>query len=312
MMEWLRQQPDTSSQPQMGDDSVLNLLETLKVKHIVLGDPETFLLTTFAMLQQSHSIGIASRWAKPSFSLMYPGTDKPPLILSEDNQFSSALVITISGQEYLSAASRDGIHLWNLANNTSKVVYKFREQKDWLLCAIDERTVACVSEPPSSGHHLSEIYILNTDKEKFNLSGTLWVKVDRRIIDMCHVKTTDGTACLIQSAIGPAGFIQCVEMVGGKVHWQLGTQQITELFTPLNICTDGNIIYVCDVGNIKLHLLSVDDGAVVTSISLYSFGIRFPICVRLQGELLYVGHELEKTYCISKFAKPSAVSSIDM
>ena len=311
-MEWIKQQPDANSQIEMEDPSALNLLETLNVKHIKLESPETFLSTTFAMSQQSHSFGIASRGAKPSFSIMYPGTDKAPLVLSRDGQFSSALDITIAGQEYLVASSKEDIHLWNLANNTSSVVYKFKEQKDWHICVIDERTIACVAELPTSGRHFSNIYILNTDSEKFNLNSKIPMRAEGTITDICYVKTTDHISCLILSK-PVSGLIQSLEMVGGKVHWQLSMQQMGQSFHPFSICTDGNIVFVADVGNIKLYLLSVDDGAVITSISLVPFGIRFPICVRLQGELLYVGYELQKeTYCISKFTKPSPVSGLDM
>ena len=165
-----------------------------------------------------------------------------------------------------------------------------------------------------SSNGFSEIYILNTDSQKFSLSGIIPLKAGEIITGMCYVKTTDGTPCLILSAIQPAGFIQCVEIIGGKVRWQLGVQQMGESFTPLNICTDGNIIFVAEVSSAKLHMLSLDGGEVIMSISLHPFGIDIPICIRLQGEHLYVGHMDEKreAYCINKFTKPKTASSIDM
>ena len=108
---------------------------------------------------------------------------------------------------------------------------------------IDERTVACVAEGSSSdGSH--KIYILNTDSEKFTLSSTLLLKVAGDITDMCHVRTTDGTPCLLLSSPFSGVFIQCVEMVGGKVRWQLDKQQMVELFCPWSICTDGSTVFV--------------------------------------------------------------------
>ena len=310
-MEWLRQQPDTSTEPEIGDTSALNLFETLNVKHIEVQRPERFMLTTFAMSQQSDSIGIASALAKPSLSVMYHGTDKPPLILSRDDLFTATVVITISAEEYLAATFKESIHLRNLATNTSRVVFKFMERDDWRLCVINERTVACVAEQPGVDGY-SKIYTLNTGSEKFNLSSTLRVKAGRGITDICFVKTADGTSCLILCKPLP-GLIESVEMVGRKVRWQLGMQQMGTSFNPWSICTDGIIIFVADAGSIKLHLLSVNDGSVVTSINLYRFGIYLPTCVRLQGELLYVGHKEQKErYCITKFAKPRAVSGIDM
>ena len=133
------------------------------------------MLTKFSISQLSDSIGIASRQLRPRLSVMYPGTDKLPLILSRDDRYLSAIFVTISGQEYLAAASEDGICLWNLADNTSKVVYKFNETGLWSLFVIDERTVSCVNE--SRWDSLGKFFILNTDSEKFSFSGMLQVTV---------------------------------------------------------------------------------------------------------------------------------------
>ena len=103
-------------------------------------------------------------------------------------------------------------------------MYQLKEQKDWHLCAIDERSVACVAEQPGLDGY-SKIYTLNTGPEKFNLSSTLRVKAGRGITDICFVKTTDGTPCLLLSF--PWNFlVQLVEMVGGKVRWQVDKQQM--------------------------------------------------------------------------------------
>ena len=144
MTEWLKQQPDPSTEPETDNASALNFVETIKVNHVVIGEVFNSLQTRFSTSQLSDSIGIASRDFEPTLSIMYPGTDKPPLILSKDDRYTSALFVTISGQEYLAATFKDSIHLWNLANNTSKVVYKFEKTGHWRLCVIDENTVACV------------------------------------------------------------------------------------------------------------------------------------------------------------------------
>ena len=308
-MEWLEEQSDASSQPEMVDTSALTLLETMKVKHVTPEGITGSLDTNFTVSALSGSIGIASRLEKPTLSVMYPGSEKGPLILSREDGYTSALFITISDQEYLAAAARDSIHMWNLEQNTHSVAYKLEESDNWYLCAIGEKTVACATDTPSSdGFH--KIYILNADTEKFSLSGKIRLKAEGKITDMCHVKTTDGTACLLLS---PSfnHVIQCVEMLGAKMRWQVDSQQVGESFLPWGICTDGNTVFITDPLH-RLHLVSVEDGSVLAPIHLYPFGIRYPGYVRLQGDHLYIGHMDGKadTYCISRFIKPSAVSDI--
>ena len=263
------------------------------------------------MSKLSESVGIASIASitrKPSLFVMYPGINKPPLILAEGGVHTSAIFITISDQEYLAAVSEDQIHLWNPADKSSSVAYKFTEHGDWRLCVIDERTVACVATNPSSIGH-NKIYILNTDSEKFSLSGTLHVKAGGTFVDIFHVKVTDGTPCLLLSLpYSNLNLIKCIEMVGGRVRWQLDTQQMSRSFVLFSSCTDGNTVVVADPGRDVLHLLSLEDGSVITSINLSPYGFRYLSCVRLQGDHLFVGHmNTEGTYCVSKFTKPTAV-----
>ena len=171
VMEWLKRQSE--SEPK--DTSGLTLLNKMKINHIEQGRGTSSLHTKFVVSEESESIGIASPQAKPTLSVMYPGTDKPPAISPREDGYTSALFLTISDKEYLVAASVDQIHLWNPAKNTSSVVYQLKEQKDWHLCAIDERSVACVAEQPGLDGY-SKIYTLNTGPEKFNLSSTLRVE----------------------------------------------------------------------------------------------------------------------------------------
>ena len=248
------------------------------------------------------SIGIASIQAKPSLSVMYPGTDKPPLNLSRDDAYRSAFFITISDQEHLAAACRDGIFLWNLADNTSKVVYKFEKSGGWRLCVIDEGTVACVSEEPSSDGFIY-IHIIKIDAQMWTLSSSQFVKEKALLSDIPFVKTTDGTACLLLSFVNN-NLTQCLEMVGGRVQWQVVEEQIGASFLPWSICTDGSTLFVVDAVGNKLYLLSVEDGSVLRSISLGPFDIHFTGYVQLQGEHLYIAHEKSDTYCISKFTIP--------
>ena len=126
---------------------------------------------------------------------MNPCTDNPPLILSKIDKYWSVIFITLSGQECLAVSGRDSIYLWNLAKNTSDLVYKFKEQNDCLLSLIDERTVASVTSGPLDG--LTSIHILKTNSKKWTLSSTHLVKANDFTSGVSCVKATDGTACLL-------------------------------------------------------------------------------------------------------------------
>ena len=301
-MEWLEQQTDVSGDHETADTAALKLLETIKINHI---KRSSTLDTKFSVSQSTSFIAVASPYAKPSLSVIFPGTDKPPLIMSRDNRYISPFFVTISDKEYLAVSSRDGIHLWNLEKNALSVAYNFKEEREWHLCVIDQRTIACAARE-SASDGFSKIYVLNTDTEKFSLSSTLQLKIEG-ITDISYVKTTDGTSCLLlYTRYRP---IQCVEMVGGRVRWQVDKQQMGEFFYPWSVCTDGSTVFVTDAVQIQLHLLSVEDGSVLTPINLRPFGIRFPSCVRVQGENVYLGHldEARDTNCISKFTQPTAI-----
>ena len=304
MLEWLKQQPDVGAESQIGDTSTLTLLETTKADHVALS--ELFGLgIKFTISDLSGAIGIASLNDKPSLSIMYPDTDQPPLVLSRDDRYESAIFITISGQEYLATTSGGGISLWNLADNTSRVTYRGKTQNMWFLCVIHERTVACVAEDHSSNGFPS-ICILKTDAEMWNLSSTHLMNVKDIPCDISYAKITDDTPCCLLT-YPESNLVQAVELVGGKVRWQVDKQQMGESFVPWSIDTDGSTVFVTDPCQHQLHLLSVEDGLVVMSINVYPFGINFPSCVRLQGEHLFIGHVNKKgdKYCITKFTQPT-------
>ena len=307
MIEWFKQQPDTFSQPEMGDIQTLDFCQTIEVNHIKIDPLFSPFYTTLFVSESSGLIGIASTESKPSLSVMFPGTDKFPLILSEDEGYSSALFMSLSGQEHLAAASEGKIQLWNMVQNTQSVVCELANVSLWSLCAIDERTIACRGEEPSSDGS-SKIYIMEADSEKFTFSGTIQLKASDKITDICFVKISDGTACLLLS-FHSGSLVQCVEMIGGKVRWKADQEQMGESFVPWSICTDGSTVFVVTAGESKLQLLSVEDELLLTSIYLRPYGIVYPTSVRLQGLHLFLGHLNEKqdTYCISKFIKPQLV-----
>ena len=215
VMEWVKQQPDCSTEHE--DTLALNLLETTKVNHIVTSGADSSLITKFSMSELSGSIGIASTLEKASLSVIYPGTDKPPLILSTDGVNTSALFMLISDQEYLAAASEDKIHLWNLVKKTSSVAHNLIERQDWYLRMIDDRTVACIAEQASLDG-FSKIHIFNVDSGNFNLSSTIRLKAGLGITDMCYTKARDRSSCLLLSNV-VQGLVKSVDMVGGRVRW---------------------------------------------------------------------------------------------
>ena len=305
-MNWLSQQPDSNVQP-MPNTSDLAHCETTIASHVALDSAGDASSIKFSLSKLSGSLGIASKEGKPSLSVVRPGTDKPHLTLSGENRFRSVVFMVISDQEYLVAASNDSIHVWNMDKNTSSIAYKLTERKDWHLCVIDDRTVAVVPEQTSS-EDFNKIYILNTDTEKFTLNSTIQVKANEQITDMCHIKSTDGTQCLLLS-FPFENLVQSMEMSGGEVRWNVDKQQMGETFLPWSISTDGSADFVVNLFEYKLHLLSVEDGSVLRPISLYPFGIDVPCCICLQGEHLFVGHMNKDgdTYCVSKFTKPTAV-----
>ena len=307
MMEWLKQQPDPNTEPETWEVAPVTLHEMMKADHIVPAGGSISPFTTFSVSEKSGSVGIAVLKAKPSLSAIFSGTDKPVHILSIDEVYVSTSFLTISDEEFLATTSTDRIQIWGLTKNTSREACRFEESGLWHLCAIDERTVACVAELPTSDG-FSKVYILNTETEKFHLSSTLRVKTGHEISDIYFVKTPDGTACLLVS-FPTNSRIQLVEMVGGKVRWQVdknqmgGSSGMRTSFRPWSICTDGDTVFVVDLIMNSLRRLSVEDGSILTSISLYPFGIKLPSCVRLQGNYLHIGHMNKKgdTYYISKF-----------
>ena len=250
VMEWLEQQSDFSAVNQTGDTSELNLLETINVSPE--SEPSSSVVTKFSVSQLSSSIAVASVLLEPSLFAMHPGTDKPPIIFSKDNGYMSAMYIIISGKEYLVASSEDEIHLWNLEKNTSSVVYKFNGRNGWHLCVKDERTIACTAVLPASDGFY-KMFILNADTERFYRNSTMWVKANQEfrkisdsnvepyVSDTCYTRTRDGSSCLL--LIFPLNhIIQCVEIVGMKVRWQVDHQQMGKSFVPMSACTDGSTV----------------------------------------------------------------------
>ena len=295
--------PESTSQPEADDIPAISLHVTMKVDWP--DSMEAVLYKTFSV-SESGSIAVSSTQGKPSLYMTYPGRSKPPLVLPSDRNYLSMLFVTTSDQQYLAATFNSEIHLWNLVEKAPSVPYEFKEGTDLHLCAIDERTVACVAEQPSVDG-FKKIHILNTDSEKWRVCSTHSMRMEKFSMgDMCYTKTRDGTPCLILNCLS-ARYVQAIEMIGGKLRWMLDEQQMGQSFRPWSICTNGNTVFIADLFLDELHLVSVERGSVLKSIRLHPFHAFLPSCVRVHGEHLYVGHVDEKreNYCISKFTKPS-------
>ena len=160
------------------------------------------------------------------------------------------------------------------------------------LCVIDEHTVA-YAEWSSEGMH--RIHILNTDTEQWTLGNVILDKGSKFVRDICYVNTSDGTSCLVLCRYDDKS-VQAVQFIGGRTKWKIGKEEMGKKFDPYSICPDetGNVIYVSDFGQHMLHILSADDGSVVTSVSLVQWRIVPPTCVGTHDNDVYIAHRDEK------------------
>ena len=242
---------------------------------------------------------------------MYPGTDKPPVILSNNTIYRSATFVEVSGQEYLAAASTENgcLYLFDTESKTSKNVFdtklpKNRQYKRMNICKLRDNMIG-YGEALASPDGSRRVFILNTNTGELTLSSTLRLFTLKNIFDMCYMEVDSGTACLLLCV--PNGHrIMAVEMVGGRTRWEAGKEQMGVDCMPWSVCTDDdNTIYVADYKQNIIHLLSAEDGSVVTSISLPHYGIANPFAVRFHDQCLYVKHcpNPDSKYAISKFKR---------
>ena len=258
-------------------------------------------------ISESEAIGI-SCYEKPSLSVMYPNTDKATVILSNSKVYRSATFVKVFDKEYLAAAcNEDGcLYLWDIESKTSKKVFdpklpKDQHDKGMNIFRINEDTIA-YGEGGASPDGNRRVFILKTDTQELTLSSTLRLFTSNNIFDMCYTEVDGGTPCLLLCI--PYGHrIMAVEMVGGKTRWEAGKEQMGERFYPWSICTDeNNTVYVADFKQIKIHLLSAEDGSVIRSIDARHYGMWNLIAVRFYDHHLYVEHYTDACkYVISKF-----------
>ena len=242
---------------------------------------------------------------------MYPGTEKAPVILSARYIYRSAIFVKISEKEYLAVAGlEDGcLYLWDIEMKTSKKVFdpkfpKEQQSKYINIFRISENTIG-YSEIFASSDGSRRVFILQTDTEEWNLTETLNFYTPKNIWDISHMILPDGTACLLL-CIPDDNIIKAVDMFGGKTRWEVGKEQMGEKFKSWSICTDDDIsLFVSDMGQSKIHLLSAAEGSIVKSFHTEFYGIRNIFTVRFQDQHLYLEHKIVKKkwkkYAITKF-----------
>ena len=93
-----------------------------------------------------------------------------------------------------------------------------------------------------------------------------------------------------------------VEIISDRTSWEVGKEQMGEEFFPSSVDND-NTIYVADISQNMLLLLSASNGSFITSITLKHCGIVGSFAVRFHDQCLFVEHHRNsgKKYAISKF-----------
>ena len=245
-------------------------------------------------VSDSRSIGICCE-AKPSLSILYPDTDKAPVILSKKVRYCSATFVKFRGKEHLAAACLDDgcLHLWDIESKTYKKVFDPKLPKNKLnkymnICKINDSTIA-YGEEYASLEESRSVFILKTGIDQWTISATLELFTPSNIRDMCYTEVEGGTPCILL-CIPFAQKIMTAEMVEDKTRWEAGKQQMGTKFKPWSICTDGNdCAYVADFGEEKIHLLSASDGTLIKQFDVDSYyGIQNVFTVRFHDQHLYI------------------------
>ena len=303
--EWLEKQ-DESSTPS-NQDGVLKLLETWPLDHVQIDKNEISLNNRFA-ISESGAIVISCE-EQPHLSLIYPGTKKPPLILTtESHRF--ATFIKSADREFLVTLGSDdeNLHLWDISKGTSTKKFdpKMHEGKFKgypKIFVIDDKTMGYAAEPSNKRFR---VFFINMGEDRLETwSGSILIPTNmsgsRR--DICFIKMRDGTPCLLLCS-NHDRCVQAVQMIGGKIRWETGVQQMGKHCQLWSIYTDEiNTVYVTDSFWGIIHILSGEDGTFIRSINLGPYGIYNPLCVRVHDKYLYMMHGVyNKRYEIAKFS----------
>ena len=242
---------------------------------------------------------------------MYPDTDQPPVALGLNEIYRSATFLKIKDKEYLAAACmEDGcLYLWDIESKISKKVFDPMFPKDKLYKSMNifklRENAVGYGEMFASSDGCNRVFILKTDTNPWTLTATLRLFTPNRIYDTCYAEMDGGVPCL-SLCVPFNNRVMAVEMISGRSRWEVGKEELGEEFFPWGICTDYNDnVYVADFNQNMIHLLSADDGSVITSITLQHYGIVGSFAVRFHDQCLYVEHHRHsgRRYAVSKFKR---------
>ena len=320
---WLRQHPEGHEQ------EPLSFMQTWELPHIGfrygtgIGGGQAFTLI------DTQTIAISPVHGYPGLSVAYLGLDKTPVTLSSDSyprltigpsgptvevgsdqSYRSPILLREFKEQYLATTScAEGcIRLWDLQKYTSKVVYDFRQKhRRRNLCLIDDTTVACYDLDLSQNKQYP-ICVLDTSTDMWSVKSVLYHKSSHLLLfDMCHVKTSDGTPCLV-FCFPYEDCVRMVEMISGKTRWELDRKYFGNNISPNVLCKNDahpEEIYMLSIH--KIMAIAIDDGTSLWSFNLKPIGITNPFCMRAHEDFIYVMHVKRngETHSISKFTKTS-------
>ena len=244
-------------------------------------------------VSKSGALGIACISSFPYLSVIPPGkTEVSHILESNAEKYSSSTFVNIENKEYLAMAYSSSIRLWDFENDTIKTVYPL-EADGKKLCVIDDRTMACATfDFLQDGLH--RIYIININAAVWSLGNTILVEGGSAIRDLCFIKASDGSSLLVLCR-PERQMVQAMELVGGRIRWGSGKEQMGEKWYPYSVSVDtDNMVFVADSWQHNMHLLSADDGVVYMSINLRLYGIVKPSNVRVLDQNIYVGYRDKK------------------
>ena len=297
---WQQQQQLTrlESQGDVNKPEVLKLVQTLALKHI-----EGAVYVNHFAVSYSGAVGITS-YGKPSLSVITPHDPGIPVrALSSEKDHGSLMWMKMDDKEFAVTVWKDTmVRLWDVETGKHEVVFRVDrdKQKHISLCSIDDRTVAYGGAYPTED--LNDIYILNTDTKPWSLGGVVLVEGVKVIYDMCPLLATDGTQCLLLCCPYEHR-VQAVELMGGRIRWKSGQNQMGDGSLPWSICTDGaGLVFVADNHLNKIHLLSAEDGSKILSVNLYRYDIFSPSCMDFRDGEVFVGH-VDKNWKMSQISK---------
>ena len=236
VVDWLREMDSgqgfsKTSEAELTEQSEWKLVKTLDTGFCP--DPSRQSGLRFSV-GESESIGVSFLEIRPeesTVSMLYPSNPKSLVtqVSGAEKIYINPVFIKQSGREYLAihCFTDVSIHLWDTVNRTSRVVYREESQrgKEMVLCTRDSETVLYGDYKSTDGIH--HVYLLNTSTEEWSLRSMFRLQTKHElIVDMCYVSLVDGIPCLVLCSLRPTRNLVAVEMLGGKIQWHVGVEQM--------------------------------------------------------------------------------------